>query len=170
MPDKITAWSRGAWMPVDVNVQDAAAEIYAIAFDKSRRLYIGGIWAGTNALSATVTASSAGGVRAYPTIKMTGPGIIWQIKNYTTGKSIYFNNLTIFAGETATLTLMPGKVSFTSDFRGNLMPCILPGSDLDWFLLGGDNNVSGYLTGTTAASALVMYWQDLYWSVDGAKH
>lgn len=169
LPDRCAVYHENIWTPFDVDVQDVSAVIYTLATDRSGRLYMGGSWSGTDALSATVIVSSVSGVRAYPVVKFTGPGAIWQVKNYTTGKSIYFNNLVLLSGETAILNLMPGKISFTSSFRGNLMSYILNGSDFDWFLLSGSNNVSAFMTGTTAASGIKMSWQDLYWSIDGAK-
>jgi hypothetical protein len=170
LPDRGAIWRSGMWMPMDLNVQDSAAFFNAMAFDNAGRFYLGGEWAGTTALSATVTAPNVSGASAYPIITFTGPGTLWQVKNYTTGKTIYFNNLTLLTGETAILDLRPGRISFKSswDARPNLLPYILPGTDFDFPLLGGTNNVSAFMTGTTAASGIVMEWEPLYWSVDGA--
>ena len=95
---------------------------------------------------------------------------MWQIKNYTTGRAIYFNDLTLLAGETATLELNPERITFTSDWRGNLLNYILPGSSLDFPLVPGNNNVSAYMTGTTAASDMFMTYKDRYLSLDGAVY
>jgi hypothetical protein len=45
-----------------------------------------------NSLNYTGTAD------VFPQIKITGPGTLWSITNYTTGKTIYFNNYTLLAG------------------------------------------------------------------------
>jgi hypothetical protein len=171
LPDRGMSLFGNIWTPLDIDVQDSAATFYAFAWDPMGRFYLGGLWAGTTARSATVTVSSTGntGSGAYPQIVFTGPGAVWQLKNYTTGIAIYFQNLTLLAGETATLDLMPNRVSFKSSFRGDLINYIRPGSNLKWFLQRGDNNVSAYMTGTTAASMIVMTWQDAYWSKDAAK-
>lgn len=170
MPDRIARWNGSTWLPLDVNVQDAAAYVYAIDFDKRERLYMGGQWAGSTALSATVTTPSIGTALAYPKFNLTGPGKLWQFKNYTTGRSIFFNNLTLLAGETAVLDLNPERITFTSSWRGNLLNYILSGSNLDFPLVPGDNNISAYMTGTTAASAITMIYRDRYLSLDGAVY
>lgn len=168
LPDRGTIWNGSTFLPLDVNVQDAAAFFYAYAIDKLGRLYVGGGWAGTNAISATITTPTIGSGSAYPVIGLTGPGTIRQIKNYTTGKSIFFD-LTLLAGETAILNLNPANPSFISSFRGSLWNTILPGSTLNFPLLPGNNNISAYFFGsTTAATAIVMTWRGQYWSLDGA--
>jgi hypothetical protein len=49
------------------------------------------------------------------------------------------------------------------------MGYILPGSDLNWFLLPGSNNVSSLMFGgTTAASDMNMLYKDQYNGIDGA--
>ena len=54
-------------------------------------------------------------------------------------------------------------------FRGNIMSTILPGSDLNWELQPGANNVSSFIySGSTSDSGIVMVWSDNYWSIDGA--
>jgi len=174
-PDRGAVWNNGLWIPVDINVQDTAAYFNAYAFDNAGRLYLGGEWSGTTALSSTVTVSNAGGVRAYPILNVTGPGRIYNLTNYTTGKSIYFYDLVLQAGETMTLDLRQARFKFTSTWKargggtGNMTARIADGSDLDWFLNGGNNNVALLMLSTTAATAAQIHWNDLYWSIDGGK-
>lgn len=170
LPEKIAVYHNGTWIPLDVSVQDAAAYVYSILSTNDGRLYIGGSWSGTTATSATVAASTSGGARAYPILTVTGPGTVYQLKNYTTGKAIYFNGLTLLAGESMTLDLRQGRFKFTSIWRGNLSGYIANGSDLDWFLQGGANNVSLLMLGDTAATAAYLRWQDLYQSLDEGKY
>jgi hypothetical protein len=166
LPDAIAQWTGSAWTPVDVNLPGAAA-LADICIDAADNIYIGFNQFGT-ATSATVTAPNVGSATTYPRIVFTGPGTCYQVKNYTTGKSVFYN-LTLLAGETAILDLNPDHVSFVSSFRGNILSAILPGSDLTWELGPGANNVSAFLFGsTTAATAISMIWQDQYWSHDGA--
>jgi hypothetical protein len=79
-------------------------------------------------------------------------------------------DLTLLAGETATLDLSARTlITFTSSFRGNLMPHILPGSALStWHLEPGKNQLHVYTDPTTAAAAskLVMTFDERYWSAD----
>lgn len=167
MPDRIAAWNGSMWMPLDIDVQDDAANFYSFAIDLTGRLFVGGSWTGTDALSATVAASSSGGVISYPTIRIKGPGILWQVKNYTNGKVIYFRNLTLVAGETAELVTDPLNFSFTSSFRGDLQNYILDVST-DFYLSSGPNNISAFMTDTDVNSAIVGWWTPQYLSIDAA--
>jgi hypothetical protein len=165
----IAMWTGSAWVPVDVSLPWVAGttQALAIAFDVSGQLYVGFTNYGS-AYSATVTAANVGSATAYPRVIFTGPGKVYQLKNYTTGKTVYFN-LTLLAGEIVTLNLNPQRVGFSSSFRGNIINTILPGSALDWELLPGANSVSAFMYGSTsAASAISMVHQDQYWSLDGA--
>lgn len=168
LPEHMAVWSGGAWSPIDIDIADAAAIIGAIAIDTSGQLYIGGFWASTDAYSATVTVSNLSGSRAYPRIVFTGPGTLWQLRNYTNGKVIYFKTLTLLAGEVAVLDLDPVNGYFKSNFRANLNSYIAVGSDLDFYIEYGDNNISTYMQNATAASSIVAYWNQLYESLDGA--
>lgn len=168
-PDSIAMFFNGLWWPVDVNVNDSTAIVLSILADGDE-LYVGGIWPlSTTATGATVTIPTVNGADAYPTFRMVGPGRVWQIKNYTTGASIYFNNLALMSGEIAVLDLNPLNISFTSNIRGNLMGYILGGSDLTLNLVPGENNISAFMFGsTTADSAFTMEWKPQEWSIDGA--
>jgi len=171
-PDRMAIWTGSFYTPLDINVQDGSAYIYSIKINKrTGTLYVGGNWAGTNAISATVTTPGISTATSYPIIKITGPGTIWQIKNYTTGKAIYFDDLTLLAGEVITLDLRPGQITMTSSWRGSILPYVLKGSSYDFPLMPGSNNISAYLFGaTTAASGIVMTWKDNYHSIDGAQY
>lgn len=172
LPDMGAVWTGSCWLPVDIDVQDALAIYEVFAFDRAGRLYLGGSWTGTDALSATVTVSATNntGQYVYPVIRVRGPGTLYQIKNYTTGKALYFNGLPIFAGEDLLIDLRPEKgVTVWSSFWGGRSEYLRPGSTTVWELLNGSNNVSALMLDTTAASGITMTWQDSYWSIDGAK-
>jgi hypothetical protein len=167
LPESVALWNGSNWLPIDVNLPSTPNVETILIEGPTDNLWLGYSATG-NAISATVTASNAGSASVYPKVTFTGPGTVWQLKNYTTGKGIYFD-LTLLAGETAVLNLDPTAISFVSSFRGNILSTILPGSDLNFELLPGANNVSSYIYGgTTAASAIVMSWRDQYWSLDGA--
>jgi len=166
LPDRAAMWTGTTWVPLDVNLPGTST-INAFAWDLSGNMYIGFTTGGT-ATSATVTVQDFGSATAYPQIIFTGPGSVYQLKNYTTGRAIYFN-LTLLAGDIATLNLDPNGITFTSKFRGNLMNTILPGSDLSWSLEPGSNNISSFMYGSTAAASdEYATWKGLYWSLDGA--
>jgi hypothetical protein len=92
----------------------------------------------------------------YPIVKFIGPGRIYQLKNLTTGDEIYFD-LDLLSGETAVLDLTPGRKTFVSTFRGNLLPlgAVLPGSDVVSFkLIPGSNNISIIIDDATAQALI----------------
>jgi hypothetical protein len=164
-PSFLASWTGSAWIPLDVNFFSSV--VTAIEFDKAGSLYIGFSNSGT-AYSATVVSPPVGSAPAYPKIIFTGPGTLYQLKNYTTGKAIYFN-LTLLAGETATLNLDPKRLSFVSSFRGSIWSTILPGSSLDWPLQPGANSVSTFMYGSTsAATSISMILADQHLALETA--
>lgn len=169
VPDSVAIWNGSFWRPLDIDFPGVGLTyVDTVFYDLAGNFYVGFENNGT-AYSATVIIPNTGSSMAYPTFFMDGPGKIWQIINYSTGKRIYFNDLTLLAGERVYLCLEPDRIEFVSSFRGNLMPYISPGSDLDFPLLPGNNNISTYFFGsTTANTAITMSWVNVYWSVDGA--
>ena len=166
LPDGAVMYKNGTWTPLDVNLP-GASNILAYGVDQAGTLYVGFSTSGT-ATSSTVTASAAGSTLAYPRFKFTGPGTCYQVKNYTTGKAIFFS-LTLQAGETAVLDLDPYDLKFYSSWRGDLMNAVLPGSNLNFELLPGANNLSALMFGgTTAATAISMTLKNQYNGIDGA--
>lgn len=161
----LVTWTGSAFMPPDITLP-AASIARVLTFDPRGNLYLGFDQTGT-AYSATVTISANASTKTYPLFYMTGPGTLYQIMNYTTGRAIYFNNLTLQAGEICLLQLMPGQVNFISSWRGSLNNYILQGSNMDWYLQPGNNNVSGYLTGGAGTTAVWMCWNNTFWSADG---
>jgi hypothetical protein len=142
----------------------------AVFSDKS--IIFGLNTSGTATLPGMTTVVNTGSVRAYPVIKIIGPSSgssrIYEINNFTTGHTIYLD-YTILAGETAILDLRPGNISFVSDFRGNLMGSILPGSVLSDFLLvpGSGGNGIGFFSGGSTVVA-TMTWDERCYSIDSS--
>lgn len=166
-PDQMAVWTGSGYTPVDVDVTGGSVEIDAAVFDNAGRLYIGGYWENSSATSANVTVTNASGVRAHPTIKFTGPGVVWQVRNYTNDKALYFRNLTLLENETAELVSDPLNFSFKSSFRGDLQNYILDEST-DFYLSSGENNVSAFMTETDADSEITAYWTPQCLSIDAA--
>jgi hypothetical protein len=154
--------------PIDIDLEVGANTAYDAVETRSGELWLVGSWTTTPIPTGVITSVTSGTVKAYPKIRMTGPGSFWALRNYTTGQEIIFTGLTLQAGETAILDLRPGYVSFTSSWRGNMLETIAPGSDLDFFLMPGSNNVSMYISGSTAATKVGFGYQPQYWSIDGA--
>lgn len=113
---------------------------------------------GTATSAGITTVTNNGTAAVYPTLTLTGPtsgtARIASLANTTTGAAIYFN-YTIQAGETAVLTLDPTNISFVSSFSGNILPTILPGSNLTTFSLQpGVNTISFFATSSTVTATL----------------
>lgn len=170
VPDSAAFWNGWTWVPIDINLPGDAIITSMLVDEQFGKTYVGYTTTGS-AYSATVTAPNLGTATAYPKVIFTGPGRIYQLKSYTTGKAIYFDYL-MQAGEVAILDLNPQHISFVSYSFGavvNVMHLILPGSNLNFPLLPGINNISCYMFGsTTAATSIVMTWRGQYWSLDGA--
>lgn len=159
----------GAWWQLDIDTGCGTAEaISAILVTPTNEIYMAGNWTSGTATTASGTVLNCASARAYPRVFFTGPGKLIQLVNYSTGRGIYFNGLTLQAGERAIFDFRPGRFKFESNWRGNLMKYIAAGSDLDMILLAGNNTISCYMTSTTAASAITMAWLPVYVSLDGA--
>lgn len=157
-----------SWQYLDINLTIAGGEyISDVLPTASGQLWLAGNWVETDATAASTTSITYSGARTWPVIKFTGPGVLENITNYTTGQVVTFNGLTLLAGEKATLDLRRGQISFTSTFRGNLMSYISTGSDMDWGLIAGTNVIGvTMLAGTTGDSAAVAWWSPAYHTFD----
>lgn len=156
------------FLPIDLYTSNAVFRSAFRASDKelavgensSFPVFVGG----QTALNYTGTAD------VIPQIKLTGPGQVYTITNYTTKKAIYFKDLYLQAGETATLTIGGiGGVSFVSSFANpaNILGKILPGSDITSFgLRPGTNNITCFMTGTTGASKIELIYQNTHYSFE----
>lgn len=90
------------------------------------------------------TAVSNGGTQdAYPILTLEGEGSIISLANSTNSKTITFDDLIIYSGETVAIDLSPGKKTVSSDVRGNLFNTVANGSDISsWVLEPGSNTVT----------------------------
>lgn len=166
--DRAALWLGSAWQPLDINLP-GTNEVYCGFEDRNGNFYIGYSDTGA-ALSATNATYNGGSASAYPRFIFNGPGQVSQLKNYTSGKVISFN-LVLMADELAILDLDPLNLGFWSNLRGSLRNTIIPGSDLNFELLPGVNNISVFIYGSTdAGTSVTMTWKDQYWSLDGAIH
>jgi hypothetical protein len=166
LPDRVAFFNGSTWLPLaDIDLPGTPI-VYAILPHSDGKLTLGFTTTGTAIAGVTTTVTNAGTAKTYPTLIATGPGRLYQLTNYTTGKAIYFD-LSLVTGETVTLTLDPNNLAFESSFRGNITAsAILGGSDQDDFVLAvGDNSMSLLIDDATATA--VMLWDELYQSFDG---
>lgn len=168
-PNSLAYWNGYTWLPSDFTMPGQGITIRDIALGFDRTLYIAGTFSGTAQVASVGTIVNLGMAAAYPTMTMynnsaTGTARLYQLCNTTTGAGLYFNVI-LEPGETAKLTLTPGARSFVSDFRGNLLGNILPGSNLATFnLLPGTNYLSFFADNTTVQTSIA--WAPRHHSLD----
>lgn len=168
--DGFAGWNGSAWFQPDVwfRLVGGPVEVYTILSLQNGTLTVGFSNNSDNATSPLlITATNNGDAEAYPRVIMSGAGSIHQVVNYTTGDAIWFDDLTLVAGEVVTLDLTPGQKGLTSSLRGNILSRILPGSNLStWRLLPGANTISIHIPHVQAAASLI--WRDAYLGIDAA--
>jgi len=178
LTDRVAVWSNGAWQPLDIDLP-GTGYVSSILPASDGSLYIGGAFStagssgenaktGLVALNLNVTSASA---NTYPFIQIHGPGTLKAITNYTTGKSVMFDGLTLRAGEWINLSFDPLNLQFKGSWegRGNLMRYVVPGSDYgDFYLKPGGNALSLFMTDTDANTNAFMHWTPKFWGIDGA--
>lgn len=174
LTDRVAFWTNGAWQPLDIDLP-GTDEIYAILTTSDGSLYLGGNFTGTAVTgilaNAIETFVSVGNANTYPFIQMHGPGVLQSIINYSTGKRINFDGLTLQAGEWVNLRLDPNALKMVSSWRGNIMHYVAAGSDYGNFYLKPDlNKISVFMpSGTDANSHGMMVWSPKFWNIEGAK-
>ncbi len=164
LPDGIARINGNIISGLDIDTDGSV--IYSCALSTEGTFFIGGNF--TNAVSSSINVSNLGGAYAYPVFQFTGPGNLWQLRNADSDVTISFSSLVLLPGEIAVLDLRPDSIRFYSNFRDNLMPYILKGSNLNFYFIEGNNNVSVYMSGTTASSKVIYYLRNLYWGLEGA--
>lgn len=162
-------WNGSTYVFTDLIVPTGGTVYHILRTRDNKLVVLGDFSAVTLTAIGITTLTNDGTAETYPVFEFTGPGTLYQVRNYTTGDVVYFN-LTLNAGERAVLTLGPGNVSFFSTFRGNIYNTILPGSFTATFrLVPGANSIGVLMAGTTdvntAASA---HWRVPYLSADDA--
>jgi len=169
--DRIAVYlGNGIYKPFDINLPGSPIA-YGLLLDNLDNLYVGYDTAGSAETAGDTDVTNSGKAKTYPIIEVTGPGLLRQIVNTTTGKGIYFNDLTLLASEVITLDLRPGRISMKSNFRGSVLSYVLPGSSYDFPLMPGVNRIATFIDGTTtAATKATMQWKENYHGIDGAQY
>jgi hypothetical protein len=169
IPDGFVYWNGSSYMPNDADFPGVTT-VFAISELLNGDRYFTFSTSGSMNAASVVTPSTTGKKTPMKFV-IHGPGQIWKITNNNTGRAIYFNNLTLLDGETVTMTISPANVMMISDFRGNVMGYVMPGTDLSNFsLLPGNNYITLYMTGTTANTYAYMQWVNSFWTNDGGAN
>lgn len=155
------------WMPIEVVVTNT--RVNAIVAMSDGNMFVGGLFGTTATVSARKTVNNTGNANASPTIQVTGPGTLYVIRNISNNKEIRFGGMSVSSGQTLTLEIdQESGITFVdAATKENMMSAIASGSDLDFFLQPGENIIEVFMTGTTAASSVVMTWKVSNWGLDG---
>ena len=181
LTDRVAVWSNGAWQPLDIDLPGDEM-VTCILPAKDGSLYLVGsfstaaedpdenAYTGVVALNLNVASASA---NTYPFMQVHGPGTLKSIVNYSTGKSIMFDGLTLNAGEWINLFFDPLNLIFQGGWsgRGNLMRYVVPGSDYgDFYLKPGNNLISLFFPDSdeNLGSGAFISRTPLFWGIDGA--
>lgn len=167
-PDGVARYNGSAWTTIGVDTPAISGTINASLATPDGALYLVYSGTGNSTAEGITTVTNPGTAKAYPTVIIKGPSSstarIYSIINYTTGRAVYLN-LTINAGETATLVFQPDSLSFTSDFQGNIASAILGGSnEADFFLQPGANSIAFFSASSTVTA--VAQYRPAYASMD----
>ena len=160
----------GIYKPLDLNLPGTPF-VEALLVDNLDNLYVSFTTTGNAETAGDDIVTNSGTAITYPIITVTGPGLLRQIVNTTTGKGLYFNNLTLLSGEVITMDLRPDRISMTSTFRGSVLGYVLPGSSYNFPLMPGSNRIATFIDGTTDSNTTVtMQWVENYHGIDGAQY
>ena len=166
----LAMWNYSEYVPPAISISTGAG--YYIGWDVKSSCDIFLCLTPAADIVATYAASHSfnpGTADVWPTIKITGSGYLHDIVNATLARRMVFDKVFINTGETVTIDLNPGAKNITSDWRGNMLGYLEPGSDFTNFKLKGrtGNKVAITITSSGAeAGASVNYYKQ-YKSVDG---
>jgi hypothetical protein len=177
LSDRVAVYSNGSWRMLDIDLPGSDA-IQSILIDSRDNLYIGGNFSTTadgNAFTNKVTiCTNSGNTKIFPIIEIQGPGVLQSITNYSIGKEIQFDGLTLQAGEIITIQPVSGQVLITSNWggRGYMQKYVNPGSDIgSFYLKPGTNYISLFMpSDTTAATQAFIYWTPKFWNIEGSRY
>lgn len=172
----ILVWNRRSWI-----IPGAADE----ALEGFRAVMVTGkgdgkriILAGTNATATTgvtTTVNNPGSARVYPRFiadLSANKAQFSALENHTTKTMLYLNIYPLTSTEADQVNydfdFHPGRRKFTSLHRGDITDRIRPGSDTNWFLEPGDNNVLLNMDGAADGSSTFDFlFRAVYLSEDG---
>lgn len=146
----------------------AGAELRAVEAFPDRSVLIYGVSTATTAnVPNTNVLVNDGDSNAWPEFYFQGPMTLFNITNHTTHKTITFN-LTLQAGDSATLTLFP-LVKLTSRRGSDRTITINAGSQTnDFYLAPGANRINIGADDMSGSTKVVVSWQETFDSVSAA--
>lgn len=158
-----------SWVEYLDNYESADADVLSLLIEDVDGVSTVGFNAVANVTFFGDIISYEGTAPAAPQLILSGTGTVTSFRNTTHEADIYFNSLTLVAGDVATLDLTPNAISFTKLNYGitstNLLGKITAASTPSKLrLYPGDNSIRVVASGTITAT---VKWQNKHWSVDG---
>jgi len=145
----------------------------SVAVTPAGTLYIGWTNAGVPSAPTATAVNNTGTAATGPVVTFQGPGTLRELENPTTGADIFFD-LPVQAGETVVLDLSnPAGITFVSNFRGNIIAAIQPGSqEASFELAPGANTLAvlwdSTLIATSGDTAAWLTWRNTHHAIDGS--
>lgn len=170
LPDAYAIWDGNQWMAPMFDISGAASS-RNIFYDKETDdvFYLGPVAGTTTEAPTTITVNGYADV--YPVLSVIGPGTIYGIKSYKTGQKIYFNGLTLLAGEEITFVFTRTGYKIYSNRRGRLQGYRVPGGSTTFRLEPGVNKIGMFIYGSTsAATTAVLRWRESYLAFEQAVY
>ena len=167
--DRIAVWNGATWIIPDIDLPGAPT-IYDIEFtnidpvvSNNFDTYLGWSTTGAAQIAGDTTVNNPGNADAWPTFYISRSGgtsaTLYQIRNETTGKQLYFNH-SFLDGETLTIQLTPEGSLISSNFQINTIKSkvytimgsqrrkslLANSDDLTFVLIPGDNLITCFVS------------------------
>lgn len=178
LTDRIAVYKNGAWAALEIDLPGVGIDAVACILSASDgSLFLGGGFTGTASAPHITevmyeTTTSTGSANTYPHLEITGPGVLQGIYNYSNGRSLTFNGLTLLDGEKIWLQLDPTNLQIWSSWegRGSVWRYLNAGSDIgDFYIQPGLNFLGVFVpTGTTLDTTGWIKYQPKFWGLDGS--
>jgi len=165
----VAKYDGSAWVEYLDFYESADADILSMLIEKTAAVNTFGYNAVANVSFFGDVIDYEGTAPAAPQVVFSGTGTITSLRNTTTGGNIYFDSLTLVAGDVATLELAPESLAFNKVNYGltttKLLGKITTASTIAKFRLqAGDNSVRVAAAATITAT---IKWKNYHWSIDG---
>lgn len=165
----VAKYDGSAWVEAFDFYESADADILSMLIEKTLAVNTFGYNAVANVTFFGDIITYEGTAPAAPQVVFTGTGTITSLRNTTTEGDIYFDSLTLVAGDVATLELSPESLAFNKVNYGltttKLLGKITTASTISKFRLqAGDNSVRVIAASTITAT---IKWRNYHWSIDG---
>lgn len=118
------------------------------------------VWGGGSGADATVAVNNVGNIDTPPRFRVTGPITNPEIRNETSGESIYIDNLDLAVGEYVDVDVAMRTAVTDSDVN---VYHLVRFPDTAWFMLQpGINDLELRATDSDSGVGMTVYWRDAW--------